>query len=391
MTELLSRRRMVRLLTGAPALLLLSACAGKAAPPPAAAIATPSALPTSAPPAVTPTATVPTPVATVAPTATVAASSISATATPGSASAPVSAAALNAQFANQPWDFALRPILFQIDNAPDARPQSGLSNAYAVYETLAEGNITRFTGLFLQQTLADIGNLRSARIVDIDLTQQWDAILMHVGASTPVQQLLNAAGITQIDLDLTNNVPAAYRTSDRAAPYNLYTSLERLRPFLAGRGVTLTAAVPRAFPVGPLPSGLTSTPAAGLTIPYGSPSDAGYVWDSAAQGYRRSVDGRGLIDANTGKQIIVTNVVAQFAKEVVTNIIEDSEGSHSLQFIQIGTGKAVLLRDQQRIDLTWSRDLVKDLTTFVFPDGSPATFAPGNVWISFLPDTMQLA
>ncbi|HEY8743871.1 MAG TPA: DUF3048 domain-containing protein [Chloroflexota bacterium] len=400
MSELLSRRNMVRLLTCAPALVLLSSCVGKAAPAPtpapAAAIATPTAFPTSAPPVVPPTATVAAPVATatVAPTATEAASSVSvpaATATPGSTPAPVSAAALNAQFPNHPWDFALRPILFQIDNAPDARPQSGLSSAYVVYETLAEGNITRFTGLFLQKALADIGNLRSARIVDTDLTQQWDAILMHVGASTPVQQLLNAAGITQMDLDLTDNRPAAYRTSDRVAPYNLYTSLERLRPLLAGRGVRLTATSPRAFPVGPLPPGITSKPAASLTIPFGSPSDAGYAWDGAAQGYRRSVDGSGLVDANTGKPIIVTNVVAQFAREIVTNIIEDSEGSHSLQFVQTGTGKAVLLRNQQRIDLTWRRDQPKDLTTFAFPDGSPATFAPGNVWISFLPDSMQLA
>lgn len=294
-------------------------------------------------------------------------------------------------FPTHPWDFALRPILFQIDNAPDARPQSGLSSAYVVYETLAEGNITRFTALFLQQALADIGNLRSGRIVDVDLTQQWDAVLMHVGASTPVQQLLNDAGITQIDLDLATTRPAAFRTSDRVAPYNLYTSLERLRPFLVGRGVSLIAATPRAFPVGPLPPGLTAPPAPSLAIPYGSPSDAGYMWDEAAQGYQRSVDGRGLIDANTGKQVIVSNVVAQFAKEVVTNIIEDSEGSHSLQFIQTGTGKAVLLRNQRRIDLTWRRDRAEALTTFAFPDGSPASFAPGNVWISFVPDTMQLA
>jgi uncharacterized membrane protein len=37
-----------------------------------------------------------------------------------------------------------RPVLAKIDNAPQARPQSGLSSACLVYEYMAEGGITRF-------------------------------------------------------------------------------------------------------------------------------------------------------------------------------------------------------------------------------------------------------
>lgn len=392
----MSRRALIRMLSGAPA-LLLSACAGRASQAPTlqpTAGVVPTLAPTTTPtpqasPMITPTTAVATLSATpsevpVSPTA------IASTQTPGVTPAPVIAAALNAQFPKHQWDFKLRPLLFQIDNAPDARPQSGLSNAYAVYETLAEGGITRFTALFLQQRLADIGNLRSARLVDVDLTRQWDGVLLHVGASTPVQQLLRSSGITQLDLDQAGNVAAAYRTADRVAPYNLYTSLERLRPFLAAHGVPVIATAPRAFPAGALPSGIESTAGTGLTIPYGSPSTARYEWDTTAGGYRRSTDGAAVIDANSGKQIVVSNAVVQFAKEIVTTIIEDVEGSHSLQFVQTGAGKAVLLRNQRRINLTWRRDKPAALTTFAFPDGSPATFAPGNIWISFVPDTMQL-
>jgi hypothetical protein len=393
--EVLSRRVVVRLLSGAPA-LLLSACAGHAAQAPtvlptATAIPTPAlaAPPTpQASPVMTPTMAAPTVTAT--PSAAPSPTAIPSTPTPGLTPTSAVAAALNAEFPTHQFDFALRPLLFQIDNAPDARPQSGLSSAYAVYETLAEGGITRFTALFLQQRLADIGNLRSARLVDIDLTQQWDGVLVHVGASTPVQQLLQASGITQLDLDRADSVAAAYRTSDRIAPYNLYTSLQRLRPFLAAHGVPLTATEPRAFPVGALPASIASTAGDSLTIPYGSPSTADYAWDAPSGGYRRSTDGSAVIDANTGEQVVVTNAVVQFAKEIVTTIIEDAEGSHSLQFVQTGSGKAVLLRNQRRFNLTWRREKPAALTTFAFADGSPATFAPGNVWISFVPDSMQL-
>ena len=404
MTNRVCRRLALRLLVGAPAALLLSACSGKAAqpatvvssststgtsaaPPTAVAVATATAtpLPETPTPAATPADATPTSVATALPTA------VPSTPTPGATPAAVIAAALNAQNPGRQWNFALRPLLFQVDNAPDARPQSGLNSAYVVYETLAEGGITRFTALFVQQALSDIGNLRSARLVDLDLVPQWDGVLLHVGASTPVEQMIAAAGIAQLDFDQTNNTPASFRTSDRVAPYNLYTSLARLRPYLTARGIAQTATSPRAFPVGPLPAGVTSTAGQSLTIPYGAPSTAGYTWDAGAKGYRRSTDGTTVIDANTGEPVIVSNVVAQFAKEIVTDIIEDVEGSHSLQFVQTGAGKAVLLRDQRRIDLTWRRDRKDQLTAFAFPDGSPATFAPGNVWISFVPDSMQLA
>lgn len=403
MTDVVSRRRLVRLLTATPAVLLLSACAGQAAQvattvpsvsTPTAVAATPTAfvaaptetaLPSTPTPAAATAVAAPTGTAVPAPTAT------AVTPTPGATPASVIAAALNAQFPGHQWDFALRPLLFQIDNAPDARPQSGLGSAFVVYETLAEGGITRFTAVFVQQALSDIGNIRSARLVDLDLTPQWNGVLLHVGASTAVNQMMTAAGITQFDFDLPNNTTAFFRTSDRVAPYNLYTSLARLRPFLATRGMPLTAMAPRAFPVGPLPATPASTAGDHLTIPYGSPSTADYAWDATANGYKRSTDGYAHIDANTGKQIIVTNAVVQFAKEIVTDIIEDTEGSHSLQFVQTGAGKAVLLRNQKRIDLTWRRDHANQLTTFSFPDGSPATFASGNVWISFVPDTLQLA
>src|SRR6476469_2932327 len=44
-----------------------------------------------------------------------------------------------------------RPIAVVIENHTAARPQSGLSSADVVYETLAEGGITRFLALYQTQ------------------------------------------------------------------------------------------------------------------------------------------------------------------------------------------------------------------------------------------------
>lgn len=63
-----------------------------------------------------------------------------------------------------------RPLAVMIENSTDARPQSGLTSADIVYETVAEGGITRFMALFYCNSLSDIqvGPVRSARTYFID-------------------------------------------------------------------------------------------------------------------------------------------------------------------------------------------------------------------------------
>jgi hypothetical protein len=51
-----------------------------------------------------------------------------------------------------------RAIAVILDNfSPDARPQAGLAQASMVYETLAEGGITRFLAVYLEQDAPMIG------------------------------------------------------------------------------------------------------------------------------------------------------------------------------------------------------------------------------------------
>ncbi|MEI6156728.1 MAG: DUF3048 domain-containing protein, partial [Atribacterota bacterium] len=59
--------------------------------------------------------------------------------------------------------FSKRPISIIIENAPQARPQSGLSKADIVYEIMAEGGITRFLAIFGEENADNVGPVRSAR------------------------------------------------------------------------------------------------------------------------------------------------------------------------------------------------------------------------------------
>jgi hypothetical protein len=80
-----------------------------------------------------------------------------------------------------------RPLAVMIENHVDARPQSGLSNADVVYETVVEGGITRFMPVFYCGAQAKdvlVAPVRSARQFFIDMASEYQMPLYaHVGGA----------------------------------------------------------------------------------------------------------------------------------------------------------------------------------------------------------------
>lgn len=65
-----------------------------------------------------------------------------------------------------------------INNISVARPlQSGLQDAYLMYEIIVEGGITRYMALFMDQNTTRIGSIRSARHYFLDYALENDANL----------------------------------------------------------------------------------------------------------------------------------------------------------------------------------------------------------------------
>lgn len=78
----------------------------------------------------------------------------------------------------------IRPVAVMIDNDALAQQysQSGVSKADIVYETEAEGGITRLMAVYEDISKApQIGDVRSARYVFVDLAMQHKAIYVHSG------------------------------------------------------------------------------------------------------------------------------------------------------------------------------------------------------------------
>jgi hypothetical protein len=345
------------------AAVLLSACGSGVAAPSAPAAAPSSAVapePTSAPD--TPT---PAPTTTPLPTAT-----------------PLPA--LHSPLTGLPVasldDMTRRTLLVKLGNSEDERPQSGLAQADVVYESVTEGGITRYAAAFQSHEATTIGPVRSARLSDLQIAPEFGAVLAHVGASSPIMAMLRGGSV--LDLDQFFYQQYYQRTKDRVPPYNVYTSTATLRAGAKDRGYSPTAPqlTPYAFETEAPDSGAART----IDFDFAPETHVQYVYDTTQHAYHQIEYGAPTKDAATGQPVPISNLVVQFAPVQVTNIVEDSNGSHSLDYNLVGSGKALVFHDGIEAQGTWARKNLTSRTAFTDAAGQPIAFAPGPVWIALI-------
>ena len=270
----------------------------------------------------------------------------------------------------------------KIDNAPEARPQSGLSLAGVVYEHLTEGPVTRYTAFFHDCDLQQVGPVRSGRFVDRDLVPQFDALFAHVGGSQPVLQDLRGSPVADMDQFFFDERLPYYRISGRPSPFNMYVSLPALREFGVSRHSEQRQVEGFEFDAEDLALGPVTT----ISVPAGPRSlfQSVYTFDPGVRRWRRSLAGSLDIDAAMGNAIEVENVVIQRVPTRLTQYEEDSLGNRSLWIGTTGSGEATIFRDGRRIEARWTRDDPTDVTRFETLGGERVGLRPGHTWTHLL-------
>jgi len=118
-----------------------------------------------------------------------------------------------------------RPVAIMLNNLKAAQPMSGVSYADVVYEYVVEGAITRLMGLFEDyDKLEKIGSVRSCREYFVYTALEFDAIYMHFGQAAYAVDLLNKDYVDNLNGLGEAGDTSFYRTTDRQAPHNVYTS-----------------------------------------------------------------------------------------------------------------------------------------------------------------------
>ncbi|MCI6408374.1 MAG: DUF3048 domain-containing protein [Lachnospiraceae bacterium] len=118
-----------------------------------------------------------------------------------------------------------RPVAIMLNNLEAAQPMSGVSKADVVYEYVVEGSITRLMGLFENyDDLDKIGSVRSCREYFVYTALEFDAIYMHFGQAAYALSLLEEDYVDNLNGLGEAGDTCFYRTTDRKAPHNVYTS-----------------------------------------------------------------------------------------------------------------------------------------------------------------------
>jgi hypothetical protein len=280
-----------------------------------------------------------------------------------------------------------RPIIVQIDNDPRARPSSNLGAARIVYEYTAEGGVTRFSAIFTadQEDVGPIGNVRSGRLVTIEIVQQFNAILAYHGGSTGVQEHIWNSWIDFISFELEENYPFFTRVPWRVGPYNSYTDLPRIRAAARQKEIPLLGRGLQTFSQGPYsPPEDGFAPINRIFLPYQNGFQVLFEYDPATNAYWRSMAGRPHVDDALKAQITTQNVVVQFVESYLTDIVEDIYGSRSLDYRSQGEGLAWIFRDGIWVEAAWQRQEAWHFTAFYDATGQQVTLAPGTIWVSLV-------
>ncbi|MCK4777371.1 MAG: DUF3048 C-terminal domain-containing protein, partial [Actinomycetia bacterium] len=191
---------------------------------------------------------------------------------------------------------------------------------------------------------------------------------------------IRAAGIDDLD-EMRYGKPTYWRISSRKRPHNLYTSTKSLRELAVKKGYEDEISY-KGFEF--KEDNPASTPLISLTIPFSNWNKVAYKYDKETNSFLRFHKSVAHRDAYTGTQIKARNVVVLYAKKIVTNYIEDRQGSKSLNFGLTGEGKADFFIDGKEISGFWKAGS-NSPPSFYADNGEEISFNAGNIWIEVVP------
>jgi hypothetical protein len=271
-------------------------------------------------------------------------------------------------------DLAKRPTLSaQVENSPDARPQSGLINAGVIFEAIAEGGITRFNATWQEEGPKVVGPVRSLRPYYIDWALGFDAAILNSGASIQATNLMKQ--ITVKDLNVGG---AYYRDSTRFAPHNAYSTYDQVVDVMKRLGYYQT---PKFTPIKRKAAAPRETPNAN-TINVDISSELfnlTYRYSADCNCYARSMAGSPHKDRESGKQLSPDVVVVLKAPHSVIS----SVGHMGIKIV--GSGQGWIFQDGGVTKVTWKKTSRAGQITFTNSKKEAVALNPGQTWFTVIP------
>lgn len=293
-----------------------------------------------------------------------------------------------------PANLQRRPIFICVTNDAVGRgAHHGLNQADLVYEYIVDGfTITRLTAVYHSRDAQRVGPVRSARFPNIWMTYMYNGVLACSGGSDEIRYLLkNEVAFPYLDADIddpSNNryfqsIGTDYRTRMQA-------STDGIMRWLADNGQSLAGWSRPGFEYSDQPSDAEAGSANVIRISYPGGNSVEWQYDANRGGYLRWQGGQQQVDLATGEPIVAANVIAISAEHEVTDIVEDSLGTKSIDVKLYGFGDLRIFRNGNVYEGTWRAD-PETPPRWLGPGEAIIQLKPGQSWIQVVRDKNEIS
>ena len=284
-----------------------------------------------------------------------------------------------------------KPVACTIENTNDAFPQSGVEHADVYYEMMEEGGIDRLVCIFTDyDNLKKIGPMRSVRYYMVRKMVEHQAFLVHWGkADNAIPDLEGYPGVEHYEIG--DGVEGCFRDPDREGPHDAYITGEGINKIRSEMGYQLekNENYKKMFHFNNEDTDLADGKAANkITTNMSDYSDGWFEYDSASKLYKRFMFGGPQIDAESGNQLTVKNIIVIFTYHGLY-VCPDGEENVSgwIDVNTVGSGDGFYATNGKIIPITWKKgDDPKDVTQYYTADGKELLINPGKTWITYMQD-----
>ena len=284
-----------------------------------------------------------------------------------------------------------RPIAVMINNHKTAQPyQTGLNDAYLVYEIVVEGGITRMMAVFKDQDTATIGTVRSSRHYFLDYVQENDAIYTHFGWSEKAQQDINDLNIDNVNGLVDSGFWRDQELRNNGVPleHTAYTNIENILKVADKRGYETTSTKDTLLNYSVDEIDLSTMEGAikadNVFIEYSSYQKNTFKYDSVNKVYNKYSNDTLRKDYVTGEAFKAKNIITY----QVNNYSMDSYGRQEID--NIGSGEGYFISNGYAVPITWEKKSPSSQTVYKFLDGKEITVNDGITYIQIQPKNKTL-
>lgn len=271
-----------------------------------------------------------------------------------------------------------RPVTVMIDNDSVAQnnAQSGVPYADIVFETEVEGGITRLMAVFADISKApQIGDVRSARAVFVDIAKGFNAIYTHHGRD----EVYCGPRMRELGTDnfvIGENNCGWRKTYGNSTNWqNLYTTGEKLAESLKANSWKLTQDKTKVWQsFSDTAPALTGGTAAKATVAFSGTATSYFTYNAESGKYIKT-------SRQSQNKNLTDNADYAFKNVFIlkTTMSHYSDNYHRKVDLNSGSGYYLVNGNYEKIK--WSKGAASNNFTFTKEDGSPLTVAAGNSWV----------